>query len=116
MLKKRQGRRLRVCGQARNHQRGGGVHSEDRAQQFVQEAQELPNLYDDGFPERNVLVRAERQAIELQVSELSERISTFPPQGTTVPPHPRGNRHQVTVPPLGGGGGGNRTPLPTSQF
>ena len=27
-----------------------------------------------------------------------------PPQGTTVPPHPGGNRHQVTVPPLGGGG------------
>ena len=37
-----------------------------------------------------------------------------PPPGYTVPPHPGGNRHQVTVPPLGGGG--NRTPLPTSQF
>ena len=36
-----------------------------------------------------------------------------PPPGYTVPPHPGGNRHQVTVPPLGGG---NRTPLPTSQF
>ena len=29
---------------------------------------------------------------------------SIPPQGTTVPPHPGGNRHQVTVPPLGGGG------------
>ena len=28
---------------------------------------------------------------------------SIPPQGTTVPPHPGGNRHQVTVPPLGGG-------------
>ena len=27
-----------------------------------------------------------------------------PPPGYTVPPHPGGNRHQVTVPPLGGGG------------
>ena len=26
-----------------------------------------------------------------------------PPPGYTVPPHPGGNRHQVTVPPLGGG-------------
>ena len=33
-----------------------------------------------------------------------------PPPGYTVPPHPGGNRHQVTVPR------GNRTPLPTSQF
>ena len=28
---------------------------------------------------------------------------SIPPQGTTVPPHPGGNRHQVTVLPLGGG-------------
>ena len=29
---------------------------------------------------------------------------SIPPQGTTVPPHPGGKCHQVTVPPLGGGG------------
>ena len=35
---------------------------------------------------------------------------SIPPQGTTVPPHPGGNRHQVTVPPFGQRGGPYTTP------
>ena len=44
-----------------------------------------------------------RQARAVRSSYLPPPMS-IPPQGTTVPPHPGGNRHQVTVPPLGGGG------------